>query len=258
MVKDIFKSLNSIHRDSNLTLEEKYLLTILIKYHNTTDGYSYPTYEVLLLECSTSRRSKISKMIKGLKEKGYIEVVKVKGNKSHYYIKKHLFFIEKIDSDKKENSTDKDNLEILVEEKVKTKDNPIKPIIVSDCKESGYQITIDEVKEEKIIQHPNNSKIAKTFEKSRSFKLSKWLLDRVAYIDETIVDIVLEEKPKTAKLFLVKCIERSIQAGLELAPIIKNTLTKYSKIDIDYAGAMTTKYSSKFYMIYAERQLGLI
>lgn len=258
MIKDIFKSLNSIHRDSNLTLEEKHLLTILIKYHNVTDGYSYPTYEVLLEECSTSRRSKISKVIKGLKGKGYIEVVKVKGNKSHYYIKKHLFFVENIEFNKKENLNDESNVETPAKKEVETKDNAIKPIIVSDCKESGVQMTIDEVEEDKIIQHPNNSKIAKTFEKSKSFKLSKWLLDRVAYIDETIVDIVLEEKPKTAKLFLVKCIERSIQAGLELAPIIKNTLTKYSKIDIDYAGAMTTKYSSKFYMIYAERQLGLI
>ena len=48
MVKDIFKSLNSIHKDSNLTIEEKHLLTILIKYHNVIDGYSYPTYEVVL------------------------------------------------------------------------------------------------------------------------------------------------------------------------------------------------------------------
>jgi len=166
MVKDIFKSLNSIHKDSNLTLEEKHLLTILIKYHNVIDGYSYPTYELLLSECSTSRRSKISKMIKGLKEKGYIEVIKVKGNKSHYYIKKHLFFIEKIDYDKKENSTNEDNLEIPVEEKVKTKDNAIKAIIVSDCKESGVQITIDDVEEVKVKQNPNNSKIAKAFEKS--------------------------------------------------------------------------------------------
>lgn len=244
MVKDIFKSLNSIHRDSSLTLEEKYLLTILIKYHNVTDGYSYPTYEVLLSECSTSRRSKISKMIKGLKEKGYIEVVKVKGNKSHYYIKKHLFFIQKIDSDKKENSTDEDSA--------------IKPIIVSDCKESGVQITIDDVEEIKVKQHPNNSKIAKAFEKSKTFKLSKWLLDRVAYIDETIVDMVLEEKPKTAKLFLIKCIEKTLLAGLELAPIIKNTLNFYSKKDMDYASAMTTQYSSKFYMTYLDKQLGLI
>ena len=151
MVKDIFKSLNSIHKDSNLTLEEKHLLTILIKYHNVIDGYSYPTYEVLLSECSTSRRSKISKMIKGLKEKAYIEVVKVKGNKSHYYIKKHLFFIEKFDSDKKENSIDETNLEKAVEEKVETKDNAIKQIIVSDCKESGLQMTIDDVEKVEIM-----------------------------------------------------------------------------------------------------------
>ena len=120
------------------------------------------------------------------------------------------------------------------------------------------QITIDDVEEVKVKQHPNNSKIAKAFEKSKTFKLSKWLLDRVAYIDETIVDIVLEEKPKTAKLFLIKCIEKTLLAGLELAPIIKNTLNFYSKKDIDYASAMTTQYSSKFYMTYAEKQLGLI
>lgn len=120
------------------------------------------------------------------------------------------------------------------------------------------QITIDDVEEVKVKQHPNNSKIAKAFEKSKTFKLSKWLLDRVAYIDETIVDIVLEEKQKTAKLFLIKCIEKTLLAGLELAPIIKNTLNFYSKKDMDYAGAMTTQYSSKFYMTYAHKQLGLI
>ena len=34
MIKDFLKSLNAIHKDTVLTLEEKHLLTILIKYYN--------------------------------------------------------------------------------------------------------------------------------------------------------------------------------------------------------------------------------
>lgn len=255
MIKDIFKSLNSIHRDSNLTLEEKHLLTILLKYHNVAEGYSYPTYENLLEECSTNRRSKISKIIKGLKEKSYVEVVKVRGNKSHYYIKKHLFFVENIDSNENQNSTGVKTEEVVVEEKVEATEGVIKPMVVSDCKESGLQMTIDEVK---FTNSANGSKIAKNFESSQTFKITKWFLDRIAKIDETIVDMVLEEKPKTAKLFLIKCIEKSLMAGLELAGIIKNTLGFYAKKDEDYAGAMTTQYDSSFYMLYTNKQIGLI
>lgn len=262
MIKDLLASMNDIYSDSNLNLKEKSILMYLIKQFNIKDNYAYPKYEDIMSATGIGRRANVADTIKSLVIKGYITVKKVIGNKSHYFIEKYLHFVgektEEVDSNKKQNLNENKTEEILVKKEVEIKESAIKPIIVRDCKESGYQITIDEVEEEKIIQHPNNSKIAKTFEKSKSFKLSKWLLDRVAYIDETIVDIVLEEKPKTAKLFLVKCIERTIQAGLELAPIIKNTLSKYSKIDMDYAGAMATEYSSKFYMIYAEKQLGLI
>lgn len=205
MTKDIFTSLNSIHRDSNLTLEEKHLLTILIKYHNVEEGYSYPTYENLLEECSTSRRSKISKIIKGLKAKAYIEVVKVKGNKSHYYIKKHLFFIEKIDSDKKQDSTDEANLQRPVKEEVETKENTIKPIIVSDCKESGLQMTIDDVEPVKVKQHPNNSRIAK----ETKIGLTPYFCEAFSHIDETVLEMALKEKSKSASLLLKKCIRIS-------------------------------------------------
>lgn len=92
MVKDLLKSLNSIHNDNKLSLEEKFLLTILIKYHNYKLNYAYPPYEVLMTECSTKRKAKISKIIKDLVEKGYIKIKKSQGNKNLYFINKHLYY----------------------------------------------------------------------------------------------------------------------------------------------------------------------
>lgn len=220
MVKDIFKSLNSIHRDSNLTLEEKYLLTILIKYHNVTDGYSYPTYEVLLSECSTSRRSKISKMIKGLKEKGYIEVVKVKGNKSHYYIKKHLFFTENINSNKKQNSTDESNRETPVSEEVENENDTIKPFIVSDWKESGVQLEISEYSTE------HQQKISLVLK--QGIKLSQKQEFLIGEMDlEALRKAIHEFKKKKGKYFsllLSLYIDQAEEAGVYVSRDIEKYL----------------------------------
>lgn len=239
MIKDIFRSLNSIHKDSNLTLEEKHLLTILIKYHNVEEGYSYPTYENLLEECSTSRRSKISKIIKGLKEKSYVEVVKVKGNKSHYYIKKHLFFVENINSNKNQNLTDKET---------------IRPLVVSDCKELGVQITIDNLEEVKIKQHPNNSKIVK----ETKIGLTPYYCEAFSHIDEVVLEMVLKkEKVKTASLLLKKCIRLSKQVGLAFGKEFINKVLKFKDYKEEYD---LTGENNEVYVDYIERKasLGLI
>jgi hypothetical protein len=250
MIKDIFKSLNSIHRDSNLTLEEKHLLIILIKYHNVEEGYSYPTYENLLEECSTNRRSKISKIIKGLKAKGYIEVVKVKGNKSHYYIKKHLFFLESIDSNKNQDSTKALVGEISVEEKSKNEENTIKSIIVSDFKESGLQMTIDDVEEVKVKQHPNNSRIAK----ETNIKLTPFYCEAFSHVDETVLEMALREKAKTATLLLKKCIRLSKQIGLEFAKEFINKVLKFKDYKDEYDLASE---NNEVYVDYIERKVSL-
>lgn len=250
MIKDIFKSLNSIHRDSNLTLEEKHLLTILIKYNNVEEGYSYPTYENLLEECSTNRRSKISKIIKGLKAKGYIEVVKVKGNKSHYYIKKHLFFLESIDSNKNQDSTKALVGEISVEEKSKNEENTIKSIMVSDFKESGLQITIDDVEEVKVKQHPNNSRIAK----ETNIKLTSFYCEAFSHVDETVLEMALREKAKTTTLLLKKCIRLSKQIGLEFAKEFINKVLKFKDYKDEYDLASE---NNKVYVDYIKRKVSL-
>lgn len=254
MIKDIFKSLNSIHRDSNLTLEEKHLLTIIIKYYNVEEGYAYPTYENLLEECSTSRRSKISKIIKGLKAKAYVEVVKVKGNKSHYYIKKHLFFLENNNSDRKQNSTKAPAEEISVEEEIKNEENDIKAIIVSDCKESGLQMTINDIEEVKVKQHPNNSKIAK----ETKIGLTPYYCEAFSHIDEVILEMVLKkEKAKTATLLLKKCIRLSKQVGIVFGREFINKVLKFKDYKDEYD---VTDENNEVYVDYIERKasLGLI
>lgn len=141
MIKDFLKILNNIHKDNNLSLEAKHLLTILIKYHNHSLGYAFPSYENLMEECSTNRKAKISKILKELKEMEYITVKKIQGNKSIYYINKYLHYVEN------EVSTNEVKIQTPDKEVVERKEVKRNPLIVSDCKESGVQIEIEEVSE---------------------------------------------------------------------------------------------------------------
>ena len=149
MIKDLLASMNDIYSDSNLNLKEKSILMYLIKQFNIKYNYAYPKYEDIMSATGIGRRANVADAIKSLVIKGYITVKKTIGNKSHYFIEKYLHFVgekaQEVDSDEKVNSN-----KTLFEEKVETKDNSIKPIIVSDCKESGVQITIDDVEKVEI------------------------------------------------------------------------------------------------------------
>lgn len=90
MTKDYLKFRNAIKKDTNLNLEEAYLLEVLFDYYNTSCGYAFPPYEVLMQDLKTKRRAKISKLLKSLEKKGYISIKK-KGKKNTYYILKYLF-----------------------------------------------------------------------------------------------------------------------------------------------------------------------
>ncbi|GAB6169558.1 hypothetical protein JCM1393_20180 [Clostridium carnis] len=81
---------NKIICDENLTLEEKFLLIALKQFDHSKSGVVYPTYIQLMKICNTKRRIKISKIIKSLQEKNYINV-KSTGRANHYYfIKDYL------------------------------------------------------------------------------------------------------------------------------------------------------------------------
>lgn len=90
MIKDYLKFRNAIKKDNNLSLEECYMLETLFDYYNVAAGYAYPSYETLMSDLKTKRRAKISKLLKSLVKKGYIEINK-SGKKNTYRLLKYLF-----------------------------------------------------------------------------------------------------------------------------------------------------------------------
>ncbi|ATD54301.1 helix-turn-helix domain-containing protein [Clostridium chauvoei] len=77
---------NWILENQDLSLEEKFFLIALKKFDYKNCGEVFPSYKVLMEICSTKRREKISKLIKSLSEKGYIEKKTIK-KVNHYYFK---------------------------------------------------------------------------------------------------------------------------------------------------------------------------
>ena len=189
MTKDFLKILNSIHKDNNLSLEAKHLLTILIKYHNHSLGYAFPTYENLLEECSTNRRAKISKILKELKAMEYITVKKMQGNKSAYYINKHIYYVE--------------HTEVKPEVKPVKKEIR-KPLIVSDCKESGVQMEIEEISP---YTREHQQKISLVLK--QNVKLTEKQMWLIGYMDLEILRKAVFRFRKTTKTntfaFLLEC-----------------------------------------------------
>lgn len=139
MTKDYIKFRNAIKNDENLSLEEAYLLENIFDYYNVDLGYAYPSYDILMKDLKTKRRAKISKLIKSLVKKGYIEVNK-KSNKNTYKLIKYLFVNTKAQKPKEE-------IEIAEEdiEKVETETNFSK-------KESKELLKIAKGKLEKVFK----------------------------------------------------------------------------------------------------------
>lgn len=93
MTKDYIKFRNAVKTDKNLSLEESYFLELIFDYHNTSLKYAYPSYEILMSDLKTTRRAKISKLIKSLAKKRYIQVNKVNRHNT-YILLKYLFIHE--------------------------------------------------------------------------------------------------------------------------------------------------------------------
>lgn len=100
MTKYYLKFRNAIKKDKNLSLEEGYMLEIIYDYYNISIGYAYPSYEVLMSDLKTKRKAKVSKLLKSLVKKGYIEIIKV-GKKNTYKLIKYLFLSESGDINSK-------------------------------------------------------------------------------------------------------------------------------------------------------------
>lgn len=91
--KDYMKFRTNIKKDTSLNLEESYLLEVLYDYYNISLKYAYPSYEVLLHDLKTTRKAKVSKLLKSLVAKGYIQISK-KGRSNTYKLLKHLYITD--------------------------------------------------------------------------------------------------------------------------------------------------------------------
>lgn len=100
MTKYYLKFRNAIKKDENLSLEEGYMLELIYDYYNISVGYAYPSYEILMSDLKTKRKAKVSKLLKSLVKKGYIEITKV-GKKNTYKLLKYLFLSQPVDSNGK-------------------------------------------------------------------------------------------------------------------------------------------------------------
>lgn len=100
MTKDYLKFRNAIKKDENLSLEEAYMLELIFDYYNTSLGYAYPGYDILMANLKTKRKAKVSKLLKSLVKKGYMSITKV-GKKNTYKLLKYLFLNKPVDSNGK-------------------------------------------------------------------------------------------------------------------------------------------------------------
>ena len=103
MKKNYMEFNNFIMSDTNLSLEEGYMLQVLFQFHNTERGYAFPSYKVLMQKCKTNRQAKVSKILKSLVAKGYIKIEKHVYNQ--YFIKDVEMFLEGDTPKKNEKST---------------------------------------------------------------------------------------------------------------------------------------------------------
>ncbi len=254
MIKDLLASMNDIYSDSNLDLKEKSILMYLIKQFNIKDKYAYPTYENIMSATGIGRRANVADAIKSLVVKGYITVKKTIGNKSHYFIEKYLHFVrettQEVDSNENKNLSENKTEEIQVKKEVEIKETSIKSIIVSDCKESGIQMTIDDVEEVKVKQHPNNSKIAK----ETKINLTPYYCEAFSHIDEIVLEMALKEKAKSATLLLRKCIRISKEIGLAFGKEFNNKVLKFKDYKDEYE---LTCENNEVYKNYIDRKVEL-
>lgn len=213
--------------DENLTANELRIYMYLLSLYNEAKKCSYPSMEVIAEKTHTSL-STVKRSIAKLIELGYMTVEKRKGLAGNFNIYKELKHLigDKISNKKAENKEDNQN----ICEENKVENEAVKPLVVSDCKESGLQMTIDEVEEVKFKNHANNSKIAK----ETNIELTPFFCEAFSHIDETILEMALREGTKTATLLLKKCIRLTKSVGLEFDREFINKVLKIKSYEEEW------------------------
>ncbi|EES49904.1 helix-turn-helix domain-containing protein [Clostridium botulinum] len=189
MTKDYLKFRNAIKKDHNLSLEEGYMLEILFDYYNTSIGYAYPSYEVLMSDLKTKRKAKVSKLLKSLVKKGYISIAK-KGKKNTYKMLKHLFLNQSVDSNGKPPLDGQIHCSEITEDEQKVID-----ITGFTNKQAKSLMKVAKEKVDKIVQAFNYA-IKQGADNLYSYTL--WAINNISKIKNTFKPIEdKNRKPKT-------------------------------------------------------------
>lgn len=132
-----FKLSYELINDTNITPSEYRIYTYLMSRYNAEKNCAYPSIEVIAENTNISTRT-VKTCIKSLAEKNYMTVEKKKGINGNYNI--YTNFKHILNTEETEENTPKE-VEPVKEAKKEAK----KPLIVSDCKESGVQMEIEEI-----------------------------------------------------------------------------------------------------------------
>ena len=138
-----FKLSYELINDTNITLSEYRIYTYLMSRYNAAKKCAYPSIEVISENTGVSIAT-IKRTIKSLSDKGYMIIEKKKGINGNYNTYKDFKHI--IITGETEKNTSKEEVKpVKSETKEEVKKEIRKPLIVSDCKESGVQMEIEEI-----------------------------------------------------------------------------------------------------------------
>lgn len=131
------KVANELITDKNITSNEFRIYVYLLSLYNENKNCAYPSIETISINTNISVAT-IKRSIKRLVELGYMIIEKKKGTSGNFNTYKDFKYLVK----KFSNDTKVMNKKQINDDK-KTKEN--KKVIVSDYKESGIQIEINEL-----------------------------------------------------------------------------------------------------------------
>lgn len=148
-----FKLSYELINDTNITLSEYRIYTYLMSRYNAEKKCAYPSIEVISENTGVSIAT-IKRTIKSLSDKGYMIIEKKKGINGNYNTYKDFKHIIITGETKKSTSKaevkpvkseTKSTPKVVAPAKEEVKKEIRKPLIVSDCKESGVQMEIEEI-----------------------------------------------------------------------------------------------------------------
>lgn len=214
--------------DKNISANEFRIYTYLMSIYNEKQGCSFPSMDKIVEKLGMTKPT-VNKSIKKLVELGYMIVEKQKakiGNFNKYTNFKHLVSVneENVNSYENKISTETPKVEKAVEKKVEKKEIKREPLIVSDWKESGVQIEIEELNPYSIEHQQKISLVLK-----QGINLSEKQEFLIGEMDlESLRKAIYQFKKKKGKYFSL-LLSLYIDQAEEVGVYVSKNIEKYLK-----------------------------